>query len=102
MAAVRKLNCIHCGIAGYSQFAHADMDKGMGIKSDCRLGYPACGPHDTPRRLEPGCHYLIGTKRIYDKERRHEIEADFGRRTRATVLALKQWPRSLPLLEVPA
>jgi hypothetical protein len=102
IATVRTFRCIHCGWPPPSDFAHADMNKGAGIKSDCRLGYPACRPHLLPDGgMDPGCHWRIGTKRIYPKARRHELEIEFGRRTRATVQALGLWPKSLPPLPVP-
>ena len=67
MAAVRKLPCGMCETGGFTQFCHADEGKGMGIKTDCRLGWPGCGPHDG----EPGCHWLIGTSgRLSRSERR--------------------------------
>ena len=37
---VAAMPCIHCGIAGYSQHAHANAGKGKGIKTDDRMGYP--------------------------------------------------------------
>jgi hypothetical protein len=93
MSIVRQFPCAHCGRAGPSQFCHTDEGKGTGIKTDCRQGWPGCGP-DGDR---PGCHYLIGTQRIYAKEERRRIEADMAARTRALVLSLGLWPRNLPL-----
>src|SRR4051812_19019750 len=57
MRLVRLLPCANCGIEGYTQFCHADQGKGMALKTDCRRGWPGCGP----RPGVPGCHYLIGT-----------------------------------------
>ena len=103
MAIVRTLPCIRCGIEGYTQFAHADWSgrggKGKGIKSDCRLGYPACGPHDNTM----GCHYLIGSTGTLARAVRHALEAEYGRRTRFQIIGLGLWPASLPLwVEEPA
>jgi hypothetical protein len=57
MRLVRLLPCAHCGIVGFSQFCHSDQGKGERIKTDCRRGWPGCGPHHDTM----GCHYLIGT-----------------------------------------
>lgn len=85
MDAVRSLPCAHCGKGPRSVFCHSDQGKGMGIKSDCRDGWPGC--HD--------CHDAIGTQRIYDKGVRRVIEADMARRTRAQVEAMGLWPAGL-------
>lgn len=104
MAAVRTLSCIRCGIAGYTQFAHADWNgqaggKGLGLKSDCRRGYPACGPHDNTM----GCHHLIGSTGTLPRAERHRLEAEYGRRTRSEILRRGLWPADLPLwVEEPA
>lgn len=95
MAAVRRLPCDHCGIVGFSQFCHADEGKGTGIKTDCREGYPGCGPHYENGEMVNGCHHLIGTARIYPKEHRRRYEAEAGRRTRAKVRTLGLWPADL-------
>ena len=94
MAMVRQMRCARCG--WYQprgiQFCHADEGKGAGIKSDCRLGWPGCGPHDGLN----GCHYDIGTARVLPKEERREFERAAGARTRATIIAEGAWPKSLP------
>ena len=95
MRLVRKLPCAHCGRAGPSQFCHRDEGKGQGIKTDCREGWPGCGPHDN----SPGCHYLIGTQRIYPREERRQMELEMGARTRAQIQALGLWPKRLPMYE---
>lgn len=86
MAVVRKLPCAHCGIPGISQFCHSDEGKGMGIKSDCRLGWPGC----------PACHVAIGTARIYPREERRAIESHMAANTRRQITAAGQWPSNLP------
>lgn len=83
---VRSMRCIRCGAQPRSQFCHADEGKGQGIKSDCRLGWPGCAD----------CHWLVGTARIYPKAERRALEADYGRRTRESVLAVGLWPKRLP------
>ena len=86
MAAVRLLPCAHCGIAGPSQFCHSDEGKGMGIKSDCRQGWPGCAH----------CHDMVGTQRIYDKATRRRVEADMAAQTRRQITAMGLWPADLP------
>lgn len=86
MDAVRGLPCAHCGKPPRSEFCHSDEGKGMGIKSDCRTGWPGC--HE--------CHDAIGTRRIYDREQRRAIEAAMARQTRAQIETLGLWPSNLP------
>lgn len=99
MAAVRKLPCAHCGVTGFTQFCHADEGKGMGIKTDCRRGWPGCGPHNGM----PGCHYLLGSTGKLGREERRRLEAEYGRRTRTEIMRQGLWPAGLPLwVEEPA
>ena len=93
MAAVRLLPCARCGISGFSQFCHADEGKGAAIKTDCRLGWPGCGPHHG----RPGCHWYVGTSGRMLKAERREFERQAGARTRALIIAAGQWPKRLPL-----
>lgn len=85
MDIVRAMPCAHCGKPPRSQFCHSDEGKGMGIKSDCREGWPGC----------PECHDAIGTKRIYPRHQRRAIEAEMARQTRAKIEASGQWPKNL-------
>lgn len=97
MAAVRTLPCYRCGIVGFTQFCHADQGKGAGLKTDCRLGWPGCGPHpDAAGRLLPGCHYDVGTAGLMTKAARRAFEDEAGQATRAVVRARGHWPASLP------
>ena len=90
MAAVRKLPCAFCNKIGPNQFCHADIlgagGKGLGIKSDCRLGWPGCMT----------CHFFVGTSGTWPKRVRQAFELAAGRRTRATIRSLGQWPARLP------
>lgn len=85
---VAGLPCAHCGIEGYSQAAHADEGKGMGIKSSDHTAMPLCGPHPPSYRglsqsiSLPGCHWLIGTSGLYTKEDRRALEQKYGKQTR--------------------
>lgn len=84
---VASLDCMHCGISGYSQCAHSDDNgagaKGMGIKSSDDTSYPACGPHPRPDgSTDPGCHWLIGTSGRIPKAERRALEATYSAKTR--------------------
>ena len=86
MDLVRALPCAHCGAPPRSQFCHSDEGKGIGIKSDCRLGWPGCDR----------CHKAIGTQRIYPRHQRRALEAEMARQTRAQIETSGQWPKNLP------
>lgn len=87
MAVVRTLPCAHCGKPGPSQFCHADMNKGVSIKTDCRRGFPGC----------PACHVLLGSTGKIPRAARRILEATYGAATRAKVIALGLWPKRLPM-----
>ena len=89
---VASLPCAHCFVFGYSQAAHGDQGKGMGVKSDDRTCYPACGP----RQGIPGCHWLIGASGLIPREERRALEQEYARRTRARIINLGLWPAGLP------
>ena len=86
--------CIHCGIAGYSQHAHANEGKGMGIKTDERAGFPLCAP----RPGIEGCHAAFDQYRLLPGGRDEHAEAGerWAERTRAAVLEAGVWPNRLP------
>lgn len=89
---VAGLPCAHCGIEGYSQAAHADEGKGMGIKSSDHTAFPLCGPHPPPSNhglpqnvasiWAPGCHWAIGSSGYYSREERRALEQKYGKQTR--------------------
>lgn len=93
MALVRKLPCARCGVVGFSQFCHADFGKGTGIKTDCRRGWPGCGP----RPGIPGCHFFVGTSGTLPQAERRAVELEYAIKTRALILAAGTWPKRLPL-----
>ncbi|HEY0955806.1 MAG TPA: hypothetical protein VGE36_13660 [Roseateles sp.] len=98
MAAVRKLPCYRCGVSGITQFCHSDAPggeggKGKGLKSDCRLGWPGCGPDFMGNA---GCHYFVGSTGKLGKEGRRAFEKEAGAATRAEIRRLGLWPASLP------
>lgn len=92
MAVVRTLPCARCRWyrKGGIQFCHADLGKGQGLKTDCRRGWPGCGPHDG----QEGCHHFVG--RVMTRAERRAFEAWAGAQTRAAVQQLGLWPRRLP------
>lgn len=92
IAIVQRMPCAHCGRPGPSQFCHADEDKGTGIKTDCRRGWPGCA--DRPGQI--GCHTLVGSTGHYPKAERRKIEERMGRETRADVIRRGLWPANLP------
>ncbi len=94
MDAVRTLACARCGIVGFTQFAHSDEGKGMGLKTDCRYGWPGCGPHGA----DPGCHWYVGTSGRMGKEARRAFEASAAAHTRAEIRRRGLWPASRPQL----
>ena len=91
MAAVRTLPCMRCGVVGFTQFCHTDEGKGMGLKTDCREGWPGCGPRDGT----PGCHWFVGTSGQLDRQARRDLEAHYARRTRIRILGMGLWPANL-------
>lgn len=66
--AVASLPCYRCGIHGYSQAAHADEGKGMGLKTDDLTCYPLCGA----RPDNSGCHEYVGRWMLRDQRRGFE------------------------------
>lgn len=98
MDAVRTLPCYRCGIVGFTQFCHADEGKGQGIKTDCRLGWPGCGPHYEGGMLVPGCHYVVGSTGALGKMARRRFESEAGAHARAEIERLGLWPRNLQKL----
>ena len=57
---VAAMPCANCGIAGYSQHAHANAGKGKGIKTDDRMGFPLCAA----RPGVEGCHAAFDQYRL--------------------------------------
>lgn len=89
---VRSMPCKGCGIAGFTQFCHSDEGKGLGIKSDCRAGWPGCGP----RPGINGCHYDVGTSGFLGREGRRKFEREAAAQTRSEIRADGLWPPDLP------
>lgn len=92
MAAVRTLRCYRCNVVGLTQFCHRDEGKGMGLKTDCREGWPGCGPGWG----SPGCHWIIGTSGKFSRAECRVFEAEAGGATRAAIRDAGLWPANLP------
>lgn len=92
---VAKLPCIHCGVEGHSQAAHADQGKGAHIKADDRTCYPACASRPGVR----GCHDIIGASGAIPQAQRRELEQEYAARTRKTIRDSGKWPAGIPHME---
>lgn len=51
---VASFHCFACSVPGYSQAAHPNFGKGLGLKTDDRLCFPLC----TVRPGQIGCHEI--------------------------------------------
>ena len=75
--------CFACGVQGFSQAAHANYGKGLGLKTGDDRTFPLCSPHG----YHLGCHYmhdnLIGVTRM----QRRELEAKYVERMQAIARA---------------
>lgn len=89
MDLVRGLPCARCWRPPRSQFCHSDLGKGLGIKTDCRLGWPGCA----------ACHHLVGSTGILGREERRRLEAEYSASTRKWIIAAGLWPARLPMWE---
>ncbi len=92
---VAQLPCIWCGICGYSQHAHLNLGKGMGLKTDDRTGFPLC----CSRPGIEGCHVAYDQYRLIegaDSDLHHEYGQEWGRITRHTILTSGLWPKTVP------
>lgn len=81
---VAAMNCIICGRYGPSQCAHINFSKGLSLKADDSLTFPAC----------PDCH------RNHDaggmpREIRWKREWEFADATRAQLIRRNQWPAEI-------
>ena len=93
---VADLPCIWCGIMGYSQCAHLNRGKGMGLKTDDRTGFPLC----CSRPGIEGCHVAYDNYRLLEsggREAHREYGIEAGRFTREQILKAGLWPKKLPL-----
>lgn len=89
--AVASLPCIICGIYGYSQAAHANTGKGMGLRACDLTLFPAC----CARPGEVGCHARLDQGAMFTKLVRRELEPVWAADTQRKVYALGLWPAGL-------
>lgn len=92
---VAQLPCLWCGIEGYSQHAHLNFGKGLGMKTDDRTGFPLC----CSRPGVEGCHVAYDQYRLLEgggRDAHREYGMEAGRFTREQVLKAGLWPRALP------
>lgn len=76
------LRCICCNAVGFSQAAHPNTGKGMGMKTDDRDCFPLCtvGAKD--------CHGGFDQRAMFPKEKRRELEPLWAAQTRMTLRKL--------------
>ena len=91
--AVATLPCAICGVHGYSQAAHANQGKGMGMKACDLTCFPACGP----RPGFQGCHAALDQGALFTKAVRRELEPVWAADTRRKIQAMGLWPKGLPV-----
>lgn len=89
--AVASLPCVICGIYGYSQAAHANTGKGMGLKACDLTLFPAC----CARPGEEGCHARLDQGAMFTKTVRRELEPVWAADTQRKVRAMGLWPANL-------
>lgn len=68
--------CFSCGIEGYSQVAHPNNGKGMGMKTSDLDAFPLCAPHWGL----PGCHWQLDNSWDMTKAQRRELEEAYTAR----------------------
>jgi hypothetical protein len=65
--------CFSCGIAGFSQCAHANFAKALGMKTSDLETFPLCGPHG----LHNGCHFAFDLCLDMTRDDRRELEQEY-------------------------
>jgi hypothetical protein len=68
--------CFGCGIAGFSQCAHANFGKGLSMKTSDLDTFPLCGPHG----LHMGCHAMHDMCIDMTREERRALEREYVER----------------------
>lgn len=91
--AVASLPCVICGVPGYSQAAHANQGKGMGMKACDLTCFPACGP----RPGIQGCHAALDQGALFTKAVRRELEPVWAADTQRRIKAMGLWPKGVPV-----
>lgn len=88
---VAQLPCKFCGIAGYSQCAHANTGKGAGIKASDLDSFPLC----CDRPGQRGCHSYFDQGALMGKTERRLIEPAWVADTQRQIHAMGIWPKKL-------
>ena len=90
--AVAALPCVICLTQGFSQAAHANTGKGMGMKACDLTLFPACADRPGWR----GCHSRLDQGALFSKEVRRGLEPVWAADTQRKIKAAGQWPANLP------
>ena len=99
--AVAGLRCIHCGVLGYSQCAHANTGKGASIKACDLQSFPLCTVHPGPDgTLVQGCHERFDQGALFSKLVRRELEPAWIADTQRKIYSMGLWPQKLPYTDV--
>lgn len=91
---VAAMPCMWCGVVGYSQHAHENRGKGMGLKVDDRRSFPLCAA----RPGVEGCHVAFDQYRLIEggKEAHAALGNKWAKETRKHVVDAGLWPKKLP------
>lgn len=93
---VAQLPCMHCGIWGHSQAAHANTGKGMGLKACDLQTFPLC----CDRPGQRGCHSYFDSGALFSKEQRRFHECRWVAKTQSLLLQRAVVPKKLiPFME---
>ena len=96
--AVASLPCAICGVPEYSQAAHANQGKGMGMKACDMTCFPLCTAHPAADgRLVQGCHERFDQGAMFSKAVRRELEPVWAADTQRRLLAMGLWPKGVPV-----
>ena len=96
--AVASLPCAICGVPGYSQAAHANQGKGMGMKACDMTCFPLCTVHPVADgTLVQGCHERFDQGALFSKLVRRDLEQAWIADTQRKIYSMGLWPENLPL-----
>lgn len=76
-------DCFACGIGGFSQAAHPNVGKGLGMKTCDTKAFPLCGP----RPGHMGCHQMHDLCIDMTRDQRRELEDQYVERMQAIARA---------------
>lgn len=84
---IASMPCIACGLEGYTQAAHRNEGKGMGIK--------ACDSQMMPLCFR--CHSDLDQGGKLDRETRRTLELAYVKTTRQKMIGLNTWSEEVEL-----